>query len=157
MGMNTNEPDMQPFEALVGTWATESTHPELDGVAPGTASFEWLEGHRFLVQRTHFDHALIPDSISVLGPPEDGDGLVMEYFDSRGVRRTYRTSLEDGVWRWWRDVPDFAQRFTAVLAPDAFQGHGELARTPGEWGDDLDVSYRRTEAATASSTEGRRA
>jgi hypothetical protein len=139
-----DEPDMRPFEALVGTWTTEATHPLLDGAATGRAIFEWLDGGKFLIQRTSFEHELIPNAISVIGPPEDDDGLVMEYFDSRGVRRTYRTSLEDGVWRWWRDVPDFAQRFTAVLAPDAFRGHGELARTPGQWGDDLDVSYRRS-------------
>ena len=141
--MNENEPDLRPFEALIGTWVTEATHPHLDGVAPGSATFEWLDGGRFLIQRTSYEVAAIPNAISVIGPPEVGDGLVMEYFDSRGVRRTYRTSIEDGVWRWWRHVPDFAQRFTAVLAADAFQGHGELARTPGDWNDDLDVSYRR--------------
>ena len=27
----------------------------------------------------------------------------MEYFDSRGVRRTYGASFEDGVLRFWRD------------------------------------------------------
>jgi hypothetical protein len=27
--------------------------------------------------------------MSVIGAPEAGGGLVMEYFDSRGVRRTY--------------------------------------------------------------------
>src|ERR1700712_5223767 len=131
--MNDNERDMRPFDALVGTWATEATHPQLDGVASGRATFEWLDGGKFLIQRTSFEHDLIPNAMSVIGAPEAGDGLVMEYFDSRGVRRTYRTSLDDGVWRWWRDVPDFAQRFTAVLAPDAFHGHGELARTPGQW------------------------
>ena len=141
--MNANEPDMRPFDALVGSWTTEATHPQLDGVVTGTASFEWLEGRHFLIQRTHFDHALVPDSISVIGAPEDGDGLVMEYFDSRGVRRTYWTSLTDGVWHWWRDAAGFEQRFTATLAPDAFDGHGELARTTGEWRDDLSVSYRR--------------
>jgi hypothetical protein len=67
----------------------------------------------------------------------------MEYFDSRGVRRTYRTSLEDGVLRVWRDDPDFAQRLAVTLAPDGFEGVYELARTPGDWQDDLRVTYRR--------------
>src|SRR3978361_849778 len=140
--MNANEPGMRPFEALIGTWTTEATHPELEGVVPGSASFEWLAGGRFVVQRTHHDSDMVPDSISVLGPPEHGDGLVMEYFDSRGVRRTYRTSLVDGVWSWWRDVPGFGQRFSATLAPEEFQGYGQLARTPGDWREDLNVTYR---------------
>ena len=149
--MSDNEPDngaLQAFDALVGTWATTATHPELDGAIAGTAIFEWLDGGLFLIQRTTFDHPQVPNAIIVIGAPEDGQGpamqgLAMEYFDSRGVRRTYLTSLENGVWRWWRDVPGFEQRFTATLAPDAFDGHGELARTPGEWRDDLSVSYRR--------------
>ncbi len=156
--MSDNEPDLRAFDALVGAWTTSATHPELDGVIAGTASFEWLDGQRFLIQRTTYEHPQVPNAISVIGRPADGEGhaiqgFVMEYFDSRGVRRTYRTSLEDGVWRWWRDVPDFAQRFTATLAPDAFEGHGELARTPGEWRDDLSVSYRRFDATNSDATD----
>jgi hypothetical protein len=41
----------------------------------------------------------------------------MECFDSRGVRRTYGVSLEDGVLRIWRDHPGFDQRFSATLVP----------------------------------------
>src|SRR3978361_1093 len=153
--MNANEPGMRPFEALIGTWTTEATHPELEGVVPGSASFEWLAGGRFVVQRPHHDSDMVPDSISVLGPPEDGDGLVMEYFDSRGVRRTYRTSLDDGVWRYWRDAPGFDQRFSATLGPDGLEGLGELARTSGEWHDDLQVSSRRS--SSTPTTDGERA
>src|SRR3954447_17368301 len=141
--MNANEPDMRPFDALIGTWTTEATHPMLDGVVPGRVTFEWLDCERFLVQRSSHDSDVVPNSMSVLGPPEDGDGLVMEYFDSRGVRRTYRTSLDDGVWRYWRDAPGFDQRFSAPLDVEAFEGHGQLARTPGAWQDDLHVSFRR--------------
>jgi hypothetical protein len=131
------------FDVLLGTWTTESTHPQIDEVVPGIVTFEWLEGGRFLIQRSHNDHELVPDAISVIGPPETGDGLVMEYFDSRGVRRTYAVSLDDGVLRWWRDHPGFDQRFSATLRPDAFEGQSQLAETPGDWRDDLKVSYRR--------------
>ena len=79
----------------------------------------------------------------VIGAPEAGDGLVMEYFDSRGVRRTYGISLEDGVLRMWRDAPGFDQRYSATLGPDRFEGLFELAETPGEWRDDLRMTYRR--------------
>jgi hypothetical protein len=76
-------------------------------------------------------------------PPEAGAGLVLEYFDSRGVRRTYSVSLADGVLRIWRDHPTFAQRFSTTLGPDGFEGQWQLARTPGDWKDDLKVTYRR--------------
>ena len=70
----------------------------------------------------------------------------MEYFDSRGVRRTYGISLDAGVLRMWRDHPGFDQRFSATLGPDVFEGQWQLAETPGDWKDDLSVSYRRRRA-----------
>ena len=134
---------LAPFEALIGTWSTEATHPLFDGVVHGSATYEWLEGGQFVVVRSHNDHELFPDAISVIGAPERGDGLVMEYFDSRGVRRTYNTSLEDGVLRIWRDADGFDQRLVVEIAPDEFEAVYELAEKPGEWRDDLRTTYRR--------------
>ena len=141
--MTERDPALEPFDALVGTWATEATHPQFEAVVPGGVTYEWVEGCHFLVQRSHNDHELFPDAISVIGAPESGDGLVMEYFDSRGVRRTYGVSLDDGVLRIWRDDPTFAQRFSATLGHDGFEGRWQVARTPGDWQDDLAVTYRR--------------
>ena len=144
---------MQAFDVLIGTWETEATHPQFDGgVVTGRVTFEWLEGGHYLIQRSTNDHELFPDGLCVIGAPEDGEGLKLEYFDSRGVRRTYDVSLEDGVLRWWRESPGFDQRMTARLAPDEFVFQCELAETPGEWKDDLRVTYRRACAmhATAS-------
>jgi hypothetical protein len=141
--MPDRDPALEQFDALIGTWATEATHPMFDGVVPGATTWEWLEGGRFLVQRSRNEHELFPDAICVIGAPEDGDGLVVEYFDSRGVRRTYGISLEDGVLRMWRDDPAFAQRYAATLGADAFTGRWQVAEAPGEWKDDLRVTYRR--------------
>ena len=141
--MTDQDPALAPFDELIGTWATESTHPQFDGVVLGSTTFEWLDGGHFIVERSRNDHELFPDAISVIGAPEAGGRLVMEYFDSRGVRRTYDVSLEDGVLGIWRDDPTFAQRFSATLGRDSFEGQWQLARTPGDWQDDLKVSYRR--------------
>src|SRR5205823_2124101 len=107
--MTDRAPMLEPFDALIGTWYTEATHPLVDGVVPGSITFEWLEGGRFLIQRSRNDHELFPDAICVIGPPEAGGGLLMEYFDSRGVRRTYGISLDAGVLRMWREHPGFDQ------------------------------------------------
>ena len=133
---------LQAFDVLIGTWATEATHPLVDEVVPGSVAFEWLEGGHFLIQRSRNDHGLFPDAIGVIGAPEAGDGLVMEYFDSRGVRRTYGVSLDEGVLRMWRNHPGFDQRFSATLEPDTFEGQWQVAETPGGWQDDLKVIYR---------------
>jgi hypothetical protein len=141
--MSERDPALEPFEALIGTWDTESTHPLFDGVVYGHVTYEWLVGGHFVVVRSHQDHELFPDGHCVIGRPEEGDGLLMEYFDSRGVRRTYGTSLEDGVLRIWRDHPGFDQRLEAEIAPDTFEAVYQLAEAPGEWKDDLRVIYRR--------------
>ncbi len=141
--MTDRDPTLEPFDALIGTWTTEATHPAVDGVVAGSVMFEWLEGGRFLIQRSRNEHELFPDSIGVIGAPEAGDGLVLEYFDSRGVRRTYGASLEDGVLRFGREAPGFDQRFSATLAPDTFEGLWQVAETPEDWRDDLKVIYRR--------------
>ena len=141
--MTDRDAALAPLDGLIGTWATAATHPAFDGVVPGWTSFEWLDGGHFVVSRSHNEHELFPDAIWVIGPPEADEGLVGEYFDSRGVRRTYRVSVDDGVLRIWRDAPDFDQRYAATLGGDAFVGQWQSARTPGEWKDDLRVEYRR--------------
>jgi hypothetical protein len=85
-------------------------------VVHGTAEFEWLEGERFLLQRSRSDHPEFPDSLIVFGADEEG--LSMNYFDSRGVHRIYHVSLSGDVWRMWRHSPGFSQRCNGKLSPD---------------------------------------
>ncbi len=120
--MTRRDPALDPFDALIGTWTTEATHPMTDGVVPGRLELAWLEGGHFVVQRTHHDHEAFPDAVAVIGAPEDGDGLVAEYFDSRGVRRTYGSSLEDGVLRMWRDHPGFRPALRGEGRPRRLRG-----------------------------------
>jgi hypothetical protein len=141
--MSGRDPALEPFDALIGTWETEAKHRAVDEIVRGSTTFEWLEGGHFLVQRSQVDHELFPDAICIIGAPESGDGLVMETFDSRGIRRTYGTSLENDVWRIWRDQPGFDQRFSATIGPDQFEGVFELAETQGDWQEDMRVTYRR--------------
>ena len=141
--MTDRDPALEAFEALIGTWDTEAKHRLFDGVVTGYVTWEWLEGGRFLVQHSHSDQAEFPDAISVIGAPESGEGLVMEYFDSRGVRRTYGIELKDGELRTWRDHPGFDQRFRATVGQDSYEGIFQLAETPDEWVDDMRVVYRR--------------
>ena len=67
--MTDRDHALEPFDALVGTWDTQATHPAVDAVVPGRTTFEWVEGGHFLVQRSHHDHELFPDAISVIGAP----------------------------------------------------------------------------------------
>jgi hypothetical protein len=53
--MTERDPILEPFDTLIGTWATEATHPLVDEVVPGSITFEWWEGARFLIQRSRND------------------------------------------------------------------------------------------------------
>src|SRR3954454_12497664 len=119
--MTDRDPLLAPFDALIGTWSTEAKHRLMDDVVSGRATFEWLEGGHFVVLRSHHDHDLLPDAIGVIGRTESGEGVGGEFFDSRGVRRTYGVSLEDGVMRCWRYQPVFDQLAIAELGPDEFE------------------------------------
>jgi hypothetical protein len=105
------------LDAFIGGWTMEASFPLPPAeVAPRT-DFEWMPGGQFLVQRWEIPHPEAPDGIAIIGLDPDGDGYVQHYFDSRGVARVYAMSFRDGVWKLWRDAPDFtplnfSQRFT---------------------------------------------
>jgi hypothetical protein len=130
---------VRQLESLVGEWSIAG------GV--GAASFEWLEGGRFLIQRWRSEPPEFPDGIAIFGEDAESGSLVQHYFDSRGVARRYGTSLEDGVWKLWRDDPDFAQRFSGTLSADGSEisGAWEIAKDRVTWEHDFDITFRRVE------------
>ena len=141
----TSQHDVEPLGVLVGEWTTRVTHPLFPGVVvEGRATFEWLEGRKFLIGRSRNDHPDFPDSLAVFGAPE-GEPLTMHYYDSRGVERVYGTSLRDGVWRCWRDAPGFSQRLEARVGDDGatIMGLWHLSRDDQSWDADLEITYRR--------------
>ena len=138
------DPKLEPFNKLVGAWEIEATHPMVPStVVRGTAEFEWLEGERFLLQRSRTDHPEFPDSLIVFGADEDG--LSMNYFDSRGVHRVYQVSFGGGVWRMWRHSPGFSQKFNGTLSAngETIAGLWKVSRDHSTWEEDLAITFRR--------------
>ena len=141
-----NEPVLRGWERFIGSWETEGAHPMLPGEPiRGTSTFEWLDGQRFVIWRSHCEHPEIPDAITIIGLTNGQ--LSMHYFDSRGVSRVYATSLDQTAWRFWRDAPapDFSQRFTGTFSDDGntITGRGELSKDGKTWEGDLDLNYQR--------------
>jgi hypothetical protein len=142
--MNT---DLQNLgRRLVGQWTTEATHPAVPGtVISGSSQVEWLEGERFVIYKTHYDHPDFPDAISIIG---DTDGLHMHYFDVRGVYRLFELTVTAGGWAISMgrhgDAP-FAQRVTYTFehGDQEMSGKGQLSYDEVNWNDDLEITCRR--------------
>lgn len=128
------------LNALVGEWTFEATHPLLDGVAHGEATFEWLG--KYLVHRSRNDMPETPDSISIIGESDDGE-LSMYYFDSRGVHRIYRMEITEDQWTLSRDHPGFSQHFIGRMSGDMIAGLWELSRDGQTWDEDLAITFTR--------------
>jgi hypothetical protein len=137
---------LEPFEALIGEWTIEMTHPMIeDTVVRGRATYEWLEGRRFLIQRAVNEHPDFPDSLSVIGVMEGQADLSTQYFDSRGVHRVYAIGFDGAELTLERDFPGFAQRLSAKLSDDrsTLAGVWQLNEDDQGYRDDLAFTYRR--------------
>jgi hypothetical protein len=61
-------------------------------------------------------------------------------------------SLEDGVWKLWREEPDFSpldfsQRFTGTFSDDGktIGGRWEISQDGKTWELDFDLTYKKEE------------
>jgi hypothetical protein len=150
---------LEALEPLVGEW---SMVPTFEGMPPADAGapviFEWLSGGRFLIERWEVPVPEAPDGIAIIGPDPEHEGKYLQhYFDSRGVARVYKMSLEDGVWKLWRDEPDFspldfAQRFTGTFGADGktIAGAWEICHDGKTWEHDFDLTYTKQERGAGS-------
>ena len=95
--------------------------------------------------RSTGEPAEMPDAVSIIGGAPDGEPQPMHYFDSRGVKRLFMTTVDGATWRIWRapgedwngpDGPGFNQRFIGEFSADGtheFEARWE--RGLGEAGD----------------------
>jgi hypothetical protein len=143
---STDTAARERLEAFVGEWAIEAVPP---GGPPwpgeGRTTFEWLEGAPLLIQHSHHDLPEAPDGISVIGCDGTNDSYYMLYTDDRDVQRIFAMSLEDGVWKLWRDGEPFPQRFTGRFSADGktITGRFEKAMDGKTWETDFDITYTK--------------
>jgi hypothetical protein len=139
-------PALTPLQSLIGEWKTTGKHPYMpDADLHGRATFEWLEGGAFVIMHAAVDHPQFPAGIAIIGSDDGTDEFFMLYFDERGVSRKYDFTIKGNEWKWWRDAPDFKQRFTVTVSDDGRKmiGKGEMSRDGGEWEGDLSLVYER--------------
>jgi hypothetical protein len=141
-------PDDDPrtrLEPLIGEWTMEV---DLPGSVQGTASFTWVLGDRYVLQRSEVPLSDVPDGMCLIAPA--GDAFTQHYFDSRGVVRLYDMQMRDGLWTLERTKPDFSdfsfsQRFTGRFSEDGdrIDCTFEIAHDHETWETDFDAVYTR--------------
>ena len=146
MSESVNTAARERLEAFVGEWTLEAGPP--DGPpwpGGGRVSFEWIEGAPLMIERSHVDLPEAPDAVMVIGC----DGMTGTYYqlytDERDVQRIYEMSLDEGVWKLWRDGEPFSQRFTGRFSKDgrSIVGRWETAEDGGRWTIDFDLTYTK--------------
>lgn len=141
-------PAVERLAMLVGTWDFEimmpGDHPPIKG---GQAVFEWLDQGYFLALRSHAGRDDFPKNYSLIGSDGTMGSYTMIYYDSRGVSRIYQMSLENGVWKLWRDDPDFPQRFIGTFSDDGktIKAAWEKAPDGSEWQLDFHLTYTKAD------------
>jgi len=139
-------PALKAFSVLVGEWQTVGAHPYLpDTTLHGRTSFNWIEGGAFLVMRSEIAEEKIPAGIAIFGSDDSSGEFFMLYFDERKVSRKYQVSFQDNILKWWRNAPDFSQRFTCNFTDDnnTIIGKGEMCKDGTNWEKDLELTYTR--------------
>ena len=142
---------LEALERFIGEWTLAATFDAPLADVGARASFAWLPGERFLVQRWEIPIPEAPDGIALIGAdPESEGNFLQHYFDSRGVARVYKMSFADGVWKLWRDEPDFSpldfsQRYTGTFSDDGntIAGRWEICHDGTTWERDFDLTYTR--------------
>ena len=147
MDQTTAEQALRRLDAFVGEWALEGRWP--DGEAwpgGGTVIFAWHDSGAYLLERGTVDHPDAPDTFSVIGCDAANGTYYQLYSDERGVCRVYQMSVDDGVWRLWREGEPAAQRFTGTFSEDGntITGRWEIAEDGATYAADFDLTLRRT-------------
>jgi len=145
---------MRSLDTLVGNWSINA--PVFPG-PPGRATFEWMPGGKFLVERWEAGTIQVGDEeieftgIAIVGYDSAKEGYLQHYFDSRGVARVYQMNFVNGIWKLWRDTEDFSpldfsQRFTGTFSDDGntIDAHWDICHDGKTWEKDFDLTYTRT-------------
>jgi hypothetical protein len=138
-------PSLQPLSILVGEWNIVGKHRLLPETLHGHTSFEWLEGGAFLMMHSEIEEPGVPSTIAIFGSDDDSETYFMLSFDERGVSRKSEMTLRDNIWKLWRNVPHFSQRFTGTIGDngDTIIGVWELSEDDSTWKRDLELTYTR--------------
>jgi hypothetical protein len=144
-----SNPALERLRVLAGEWNLEITdmsfEEDKNTIVRGHASFEWMEGGAFLLERSEIPDTDFPRSTSIIGPDDSAETYSMLYFDSRGVSRIYQMSFNGEEWKLWRDFPGFSQRFIGTFNKERnlITARWEKAEDGSNWELDFKLTYTK--------------
>jgi hypothetical protein len=142
---------MNEFDPLIGEWHGVGEMVEAPMKLTVDSKIERLG--EFMVMTSVGEPKEVPDSISIIGGAPDGEPQLMHYFDSRGVKRLFMTTIEGRIWKIWRapgedwngaDGPGFNQRFIGEISADGKKIAGRWERGMGDAGDQWEIDFPLT-------------
>jgi hypothetical protein len=132
-------PALQNLGLLVGTWDVELVFPtDPPGRVHAAAVFDWLDGQAFVIE--HWG-----GSTWIIGFDDTTETYSVLYHDERGVSRVYQMSLSNGLWKLWRNTPDFSQCFEGQLSADGqtITARWEKSTNGSSWEQDFALTYSK--------------
>ena len=139
-------PLLSQLKVLIGEWKTAGTHPYFPNtIFHGRTTFQWIENGAFIIMHSEIDEEGIPSGIAIFGSDDATKEFFMLYFDERKVSRKYDVSVQENLIKWWRNTPEFSQRYTWAISNDgnSLIARGELSKDGSTWEKDLELTFTR--------------
>jgi hypothetical protein len=135
---------LKQLDVLIGDWVIAS---EKYSEVRGATTVRPAEDGKFLRLESTAEDDRFPHSTLLIGSDEARDDCTVLYYDARDVWRVYRTSVSGGVWKMWRDVPGFNQRFIGKISDDGktIAGQWEMSSDGTNWEVDFDLTYTKVQ------------
>lgn len=132
-------PMLKNLGRLVGRWDVELIFPtDPPGRVHEEAVFDWLDSQAFVIE--HWG-----GSTWIIGLDDTTETYSVLYHDERGVSRVYQMSLSNGLWKLWRNTPDFSQRFEGQFSADGqtITARWEKSTDGSSWDHDFALMYSK--------------
>ena len=98
-----------------------------------------------MIMHSEIDDPNFPSGVAIFGSDDVAKKYFMLFFDERGISRKYDVTMTGDQLKWWRDEPNFSQRFTIVIGDNnnKMVSKGEMSREGAAWEEDLALTYVR--------------
>ena len=113
-------PALHQLDRLVGDWEITGSFVQ------GSASFEWMEGGFYLIQRVNAEGGgRTIRGVEYIGYDEDTETLRSHFMDIHGANFTYTWEVEGDTLRIWFGGKDSDNAFVGHFAQDGTSYSGE--------------------------------